>query len=295
MKPAPFSYARPTTLEEALQVLADSGDAKVLAGGQSLVPLLSMRLAAPGLLVDINALPGLSQVDCDSRGVRFGALVRHADLMADADAARVQPLLAKALGLVAHGTIRNRGTTVGSIVHADPAAEMPMVLRLLGGSITAASAGGTREIGAEELFPGPMESSLRSDELAVSAWVPALGQSAGVAVDEVARRHGDYALCGVAAVVGTEAGRITSVRAGFLSVCEVPTVVDLSEAFAAGTADDESLDAAAELALGSLDPEEDIHASAAYRTQLARTLTRRVIRAAHDNALDRAGKEGPTP
>lgn len=297
MKPAPFSYARPTTLAEAVQVLGEGEDAKVLAGGQSLVPLLSMRLAAPALLVDINGLPGLSQIDCDSRGVRFGALVRHADLMADAQAARVQPLLAQALGHVAHGTIRNRGTTVGSIVHADPAAEMPTVLRLLGGRVTVASRAGTRDIDAEELFPGPMESSLRSDELAVSAWVPALAPGAGVAVDEVARRHGDYALCGVAALVATEGGRITSVRAGYLSVCEVPTVVDLSEAFAAGTADDGSLDAAADLALASLDPETDIHASAAYRAQLARTLTRRVIRAAHDDALartDGAGTAGDT-
>lgn len=294
MKPAPFSYARPATLAEALEVLATSADAKVLAGGQSLVPLLSMRLAAPGLLVDINGIPGLSQIECDSRGVRFGALVRHAELLADPEVARVQPLLPRTLGLVAHGTIRNRGTTVGSIVHADPAAEMPMLLRLLGGSVTVASRAGTREIAADDLFPGPMESSLGADELAVSGWVPALAPGAGVAVEEVARRHGDYALCGVGALVHTEAGRITSVRVGYLSVCEVPTVVDVSEAFAAGTPGDESIAAATDLALSSLAPEADIHASAAYRTQLARTLTRRVIRAAHDDALDRAGKEGPT-
>jgi CO/xanthine dehydrogenase FAD-binding subunit len=287
VKPAPFAYARPSTLDEALATLAGDPDAKVLAGGQSLVPLLSMRLAAPGLLVDINGLPGLSRIDCDARGVRFGALVRHAELLAHSGAREVQPLLAQALGLVAHGTIRNRGTTVGSLVHADPAAEMPMVLRLLGGQVTVASSSGTRDIGADELFAGPMESSLRPDELAVSAWVPALAPDAGVAIDEVARRHGDYALCGVGAVVGTEDGRITSVRAGYLSVCEVPTVVDVSEAFAAGDATDAALDAAAEIALADLEPADDIHGSAAYRTQLTRTLTRRVVRAAYDDARGR--------
>ncbi len=287
MKPAPFSYARPVDLQEALRLLGGDRDAKVLAGGQSLVPLLSMRLAAPELLVDINGVPGLSQVDCDARGVRFGALVRHSDLLADDDAARTQPLLRKALALVAHATIRNRGTTVGSIVHADPAAEMPMVLRLLDGHVTVASSSGTRDIGAGDLFAGPMESSLRPDELAVSAWVPALAPATGVAIDEISRRHGDYALCGVAAVVGTENGRITSVRAGYLSVCEVPTVVDLSEAFAAGDSTDAALDAAAEIALAELDPADDIHATAAYRTQLARTLTGRVVRAAYDDARGR--------
>lgn len=288
MKPAPFSYARPTDLQEALDVLEGTPDAKVLAGGQSLVPLLSMRLAAPSLLVDINALTGLSQIDCDDRGVRFGALVRHSGLLADQRADSTQPLLSRALGLVAHATIRNRGTTVGSIVHADPAAEMPMVMRLLEGHVTAASAAGTRTIPASELFAGPMESTLRPDELAVSAWVPALAPGAGVAIDEVARRHGDYALCGVGAVVATEGERITSVKVGYLSVCEVPTVVDVSEAFAAGDASDAALDGAAEIALPELEPADDIHASAAYRTQLTRTLTHRVIRAAYHDARGRA-------
>lgn len=285
MKPAPFAFARPAELSEALGLLAANPNAKVLAGGQSLVPLLSMRLAAPELLVDINALPGLAQIDCDGDGVRIGALVRHADLLASEEAARVQPLLRRALRLVAHQTIRNRGTTVGSIVHADPAAEMPMVLRLLGGHVTAASTEGTREILADDLFVGPMESSLRHDELAVAATFPARPTGTGVAIDEVARRHGDYALCGVSALVGTESGRITAARAGYLSVCDVPTVVDLSEVFASGELTDTSLADAAELALSHLEPAADVHASAEYRAQLVRTLTRRVLRAAYDDAI----------
>ena len=163
-----FRSARPASLAEALEVLAATPDAKVLAGGQSLVPLLSMRLAAPGTLVDINGIPGLAYVRSGDDGVRVGALARHADVEADPEARRVQPLLSKALRMVAHPTIRNRGTTVGSVVHADAAAEMPAVLALLGGTVTAASTGGTREVGAADLFVGPLESSLRHDEIATA-------------------------------------------------------------------------------------------------------------------------------
>ena len=288
MKPAPFSYLRPTTLDEALASLAADPDAKVLAGGQSLVPLLSMRLAAPSALVDLNGLPGLDHVTADEKGVRVGALARHAAVEADPGARRVQPLVSLALQRVAHPTIRNRGTTVGSLVHADASAEMPVVLLLLGGSVTAASTAGTRTIAAEDLYVGPLESTLRHDEIATEAFFPALPDDAGVAFDEIARRHGDYALCGVAAVVRADAeGAITSVRVGYLSVSDVPTVLDLSEVFAAGTPDEQSLDRAADLALASLEPEGDIHGTAAYRAQLARVLTRRVVRQAHEDCLAR--------
>src|SRR4051812_16799467 len=157
VKPAPFSYVRPQGLEHALEALAADPGAKVLAGGQSLVPLLSMRLAAPSTLVDINALPDLDHVRVDAAGVPLGALARHADVLASPDVRRVQPLVPLALAQVAHATIRNRGTTVGSIVHADAAAEMPMVLTLLGGSVTVASTAGTRTIPAADLFAGPLE------------------------------------------------------------------------------------------------------------------------------------------
>ncbi|EID55996.1 FAD binding domain-containing protein [Saccharomonospora xinjiangensis] len=288
MKPAPFAFARPTSLAQALDLLAANPDAKVLAGGQSLVPLLSMRLASPALLIDINAIDALSRITADSAGVRVGAVARHAEVEAHPQARRVQPLLAKALRLVAHPAIRNRGTTVGSIVHADAAAEMPAVLRLLGGHVTARSTRGSRTIPADELFAGPLESTVRHDELVTEAFFPALSASDGVACDEVARRHGDYALCGVAAVVSsTPDGRVTSVRAGYLSVCEVPTVVELSDVFGAGEMTDRALADAAELALDSLDPVDDIHATADYRSQLARVLTRRVVRAAYDDSRAR--------
>ncbi len=284
LKPASFSFVRPSSLAEAVEALAADENAKVLAGGQSLIPLLSMRLAAPSMLVDINAL-GLDAITCSVDGVRIGALVRHAALEASAEAARVQPLLSRALRLVAHPTIRNRGTTLGSIVHADASAEMPAVLSLLGGSLTVASTRGTRTIPASELFAGPMESTLRHDEIAVEAFFPALSAGTGVAVDEVARRHGDYALCGVAAAVSATDGTVTSARASYLSVCEVPTVVDLTELFVSSGLTERSLDDAGALALESLDPGDDIHATTAYRSQLVRVLTRRVLQAAYDEAV----------
>ncbi|MBB6629074.1 FAD binding domain-containing protein [Nocardioides sp. KIGAM211] len=275
MKPAPFAYRRPGSLEEALEALAGEANAKVLAGGQSLVPLLSMRLAAPALLVDINGLPDLAAIAADATGVRIGALARHADVLASPDVRRVQPLVPLALAHVAHATIRNRGTTVGSIVHADAAAEMPVVLRVLGGSVEAASVRGRRTIPAEELFLGPLESSLAHDEVAVSAHVPALPVGAGVAFDEIARRHGDYALVGAAALVDGD-----TVRVGYLSVNDVPTVVDLGGV---------PLEDVGEAALAHLEPVGDIHATAAYRAQLVRVLTERVVRAAYAMA----GQEGP--
>lgn len=287
MKPAPFRHRRPTTIDEALDLLASEPEAKVLAGGQSLVPLLSMRLAAPGLLVDVNGLPDLDHVTTDGDGVRVGALARQSAVLAHDEAARVQPLLAMALQRVAHPTIRNRGTVVGSLVHADPSSELPVVLSLLGGSVEVASVRGRRTVPAEELYVGPLESSLAHDELAVEAFVPALPDDAGVAFDEVARRNGDYALCGVAALVRTDGDTITTARCGYLSVGEVPTVVDVTDVLRGG-ATDAALRDAGEQALSALDPQADIHATAEYRAQLVRVLTARVLRSAVDDARGRA-------
>jgi CO/xanthine dehydrogenase FAD-binding subunit len=288
LKPAPFLYVRPRGLQHALEALAADPGAKVLAGGQSLVPLLSMRLAAPSSLVDINALPDLDQVRVDDAGVHVGALARHADVLASPDVRRVEPLVSLALSHVAHATIRNRGTTVGSIVHADAAAEMPMVLALLDGSVSVASTSGTRTIPAGELFAGPLESTLHHDEIALEAFFPALAPGEGVGFEEIARRHGDYALVGVGAVVRVDGDAVVSARAGYLSVSDVPTVVDVTSALGGGISD-ESLAAAAELALGELDPADDLHATAAYRGQLVRVLTTRVLGAAYDDARGRAG------
>lgn len=296
MKPAPFSYSRPETVAEALATLAAHGaQAKVLAGGQSLIPLLSMRLAAPHHLVDINRLTGLSYVRVAGGKVAVGALARHAEVLRDAAAARAQPLLAAALRLVAHPTIRNRGTTVGSIVHADPAGEMTAVLALLGGSVRLAGPGGERVVAARDFFLGPLESDVRPGELAVEALFPVLGPAAGIAFAEVSRRNGDYALCGAAARVQLgDDGRVSAAHTAYLSVAPVPLVLDLSEALAgfdaAGSAappGPDAVTAAAALARERVDPEDDIHASAGYRRELAGVLTARVLRAAIAQARER--------
>jgi 2-furoyl-CoA dehydrogenase FAD binding subunit len=263
VKPAPFAYVRPASLPEALDALAADPGAKVLAGGQSLVPLLSMRLAAPTTLVDINGLPGLDGVETTPQGVRIGALARHADVLADEAAREVQPLIALALQHVAHATIRNRGTTVGSLAHADAAAEMPVVLALLGGSVEVASPRGSRTVAAQDLYVGPLETSLAHDEIVTSAFFPALPAGARVGFAEIARRQGDYAVVGVAAVVDGE-----SVRAGFVSVGDVPTVLDLSGASDPGA-----------YAVSRLEPAADLHATAEYRAHLVRVLTNRVVAA----------------
>jgi CO/xanthine dehydrogenase FAD-binding subunit len=285
VKPPAFRYSRPRSVAEAAQLLAEHGSqAKVLAGGQSLIPLLSMRLAEPDRLIDINSITELDYRRADADGVRIGALARHSAVLADPAVAARQPLLAAALGHVAHPTIRNRGTSVGSIVHADPAGELPAVLSVLAGSVTAVSEAGRRTVPAAELFAGPLETTLRPDELAVEAFFPALPAGSGAAFAELSRRHGDYALCGVAVLVELDADlRIHAARAGYLSMAATPRVLELTGPIA-GRPYDADLAAAAELAAAALDPEPDIHASAEYRRQLARVLTARALTEAARNA-----------
>jgi len=269
LKPPAFTYHRPTTVTEALRTLAEVGpDGKVLAGGQSLVPVLNMRLAAPGHLVDINRLEELSYVRVSDSEVRVGALARHADTERDEAAFAAIPLLRQATAHVAHPAIRNRGTTVGSLAHADPAAELPAVLSLLAGSVVLASSSGRRTVGADDFFIGPLESAVRPDELAVEAVFPRPPARTGTAWLEISRRRGDYALCGVGALVTLdEDRRVVAARACFISVGPTPVLVDLTDA--ADWAE------AGALAAAALDPEDDIHATAAYRRHLVRVLTAR--------------------
>jgi carbon-monoxide dehydrogenase medium subunit len=294
VKPPPLRYSRPGSTAEALATLASLGEhGKVLAGGQSLVPLLSMRLAAPEHLVDINRLVELGYVRLEDGQVRVGALARHAQVLADPAAAAAQPLLAKALRYVAHAAIRNRGTTVGSIVHADPAGEMPTVLAVLGGAVRVAHQGGERLVPASEFFLGPLESAVEPGDLATEALFPVLPPSAGTGFAEVSRRRGDYAVCGVAATIQLdEDGRIARARAGYLSVGPSPLVLDLTEAAAADGTD--GFAAAADRARQQLDPEPDIHATADYRRHLAGVLTRRALLEAFGEAQvrDGAGRNG---
>jgi len=274
MKPPVFEYHRPETVDEALSVLAEAGtDGKVLAGGQSLVPVLNMRLAAPRHLVDINRLADLAYVRSGPDGVRIGALARHAEVERDGPAHAAVPLLRQALENVAHPTIRNRGTTVGSIVHADPSGEAPAVLTLLGGSMKLARAGSTRTVPAAEFFVAPLESALRPGELAVEAYFPRPPDRSGTAWREVSRRHGDYALCGVGVLVTLDDDlRVAAARAAFISVGPTPVLVDLTDAVAGQQYDAVDWSAAATLARDRIEPEDDIHATASYRAHLAGVL-----------------------
>jgi aerobic carbon-monoxide dehydrogenase medium subunit len=293
VKPASVKYSRPESVAAALGTLADLGpEGKVLAGGQSLVPLMSMRLAAPGHLVDINRLAELSYVRAAADLVRVGALARHADVLAS-PAAAAQPLLAKALRCVAHPAIRNRGTTVGSIVHADPAAEMPAVLALLGGAVRVTSAGGERLVPADEFFLGPLESDIRPGELATEVQFPVLPAAAGTGFAELSRRRGDYAVCGVAVVawLGPD-GTVGGARAAYLSVGPVPLVLELTATVAGATAGADDFPGVAGLVRAQLDPEPDIHATAEYRRHLAGVLTVRALREAVAEARQRTSGEG---
>ncbi|MEI4273602.1 FAD binding domain-containing protein [Klenkia sp. LSe6-5] len=291
MKPAPFGYADPTSLDEALALLSEEG-AKVLAGGQSLLPLLSMRLASPATLVDINKVPGLDTVDVtpsgDGAGVRVGALVRHAQLLHHAEAAQVQPLLARATSNVAHPAIRNRGTTVGSIAHADPSGEMTSVLALTGGSVTVATPEGSSAIDWADFFVGPLETSVHSPAVVTDAFFPALPPRSGTAFEEVSRRKGDYAVCGAGVTVTLdEDSRVVSARAAYISVGLVPEVHDLTEAVAGRPVAEADWAAAGDLARSLVDPDGDLHASADYRRLLVGVLTERTLARAAKEAADR--------
>ncbi|MFC7448053.1 FAD binding domain-containing protein [Rhodococcus daqingensis] len=291
MKPSPLKYHRPRSIEEACQVLAEvAHEGKVLAGGQSLIPMLSMRLAAPANLVDITAIDNLDSITASAEsGVTFEALATHAALASNREANRVQPLIGRALQLVAHPTIRNRGTTVGSIVHADPSAEMPAVLLLLDGSVAVRSVRGSREIPARELFLGPLESSLEPDEIATSATIPGVVPGVGVAIDEIARRHGDYALVGVAARVQVADGEVKNARVTYVSAGDFGEVVDYTDVIRGASATDDRdplWNTLSETARERIGTEADIHATARYRSQLVAALTARVVmRAARDGVL----------
>jgi aerobic carbon-monoxide dehydrogenase medium subunit len=281
MKPPPFTYHAPTTVSEALDALAAVGDdGKVLAGGQSLIPLLNMRLAAPPHLIDINGVDELEVVTVDGSGVTVGARVRHAALEHHEAALAACPLLGDALPLVAHPVIRNRGTVCGSIAHADPAGELTAVLALVGGTVHVASrVGGApsrRDVAAADFFLGPLTSALRPAELVESVTFPAV--RGGTAFAELARRHGDYALCGAGAVVDLDDDdRVRSARLGFISVGPVPVVVDVTDTLGGETLDDAALEAASRRARDAVDPDEDIHASADYRRHLAGVLAARAL------------------
>ena len=288
MKPAPFEYVDPRSVDEAVEHLGRHGDeAKVLAGGQSLMPMLNLRLARPALIVDINRVPDLDRITEDHGTLRVGALVRQRAL--ERWSASRAPVLAAGLRLVGHTAIRNRGTVAGSVVHADPAAELPALLLCLDGAVVARSRGGEREIPAGALFQGPLMTTLRMDELVVETrWVlPSAG--AGWSVQEVARRHGDFALVGVAVLVTRTRGVVERVSIALFGAGPVPVRAAAAERALIGQRPTPALvEQASRAAIEGLEPLGDLHAPPAYRSSVARTLTARALAEALERARNDA-------
>jgi len=288
MKPAPFDYFSPATVEEALALLDEhGGDAKPLAGGQSLIPAMNFRLARPAVLVDLNRIADLAYVRAAPGGVAIGAMTRQRAVERSDDVARAAPLLAEAMPSIAHPQIRNRGTLGGSIAHADPSAELPAVMLALDAQFRAKSATGERSIAAGEFFKGMLETALAPGELLVEIAVPRLPASSGTAFLEMARRHGDYALVGVAVVVTLDPrGRCQEAKLSLLSVGDGPVLATEAGKVLAGQSPSEELLRAAgdAAATRDVDPPSDIHASAAYRRQLVAVLTRRALARAFERA-----------
>lgn len=288
MKPAPFAYHRPASLDEALDLLGSLGDdAKLLAGGQSLVPLLALRLAAPAHLIDIAGLPGLGTVTSTGRGYLVGAGVTQRAAEHDPNLTRDVPLLTDALPLIAHPQIRNRGTVCGSLAHADPAAELPAVACALEATLHLTSIRGTRLVAAADFFRSYLETALAPDEILVGVELPHARAHQGAAFCELSRRHGDFGVAG-AAVVLTLApdGRVASLRLALSGVASVPVRPGGAEALAVGAEVSEELFVAiAHAATVGLDPPDDIHATAAYRRHVAGVLVRRALRDAHHRAI----------
>jgi aerobic carbon-monoxide dehydrogenase medium subunit len=281
MKPAPFDYVAPASLDEALGAMATGGgDAKVLAGGQSLVPMLALRLARPTLLVDINRLPGLDGIREASGLLEIGALVRQRAL--ERWAATRSALFAEVLRHVAHPPIRNRGTVVGNVVHADPASELPAVLLCLEGVVVARGPRGERMIPADRFYRAPLTTALGPDELATAVRFTLPPAEAGWGFAEVSRRHGDFALVGAVAVVTRGAdGAVSRARLAFFGAGGTPTrALAAEQALAGRTATPSLLGEAARAAAAALSPDADIHATAAYRRQVAGTLAERTLAAA---------------
>ena len=292
MKPPLFRYQAPRTLKEAVVALASDPDAMVLAGGQSLLPAMNFRLANPSLLVDIQHVTELKGIAIEGGRIIVKAMTRHRELELDERVRAANPLLNEAMAHVAHIPIRNRGTVVGSLCHADGAAEVPLVLVLLGGSVLVEGPAGRREIAADEFFRFHLTTTRRRDEIAVEARFPVLRADNGWAFDEVTRRHGDYAIAGVGAVVRMNAdGRLSEIRLAACGVTSRPIRLPQAEKLLNGTALSEAdLKAAGRAAAEAVTAPDDMHASNAYRRRAVATLVRRMAAKAATRARERIGR-----
>jgi len=280
MKLPAFEYACPATLSEAVALLAShDGDAKAIAGGQSLVPMLAFRVASPSLLVDLRKLPGLDRIEITDAGVHLGALVRWRDIEDDARLREAHPLLAAAIKHVAHYQIRNRGTVGGSVAHADPAAEMPGIVVTCEATIAVTGKSGARVIAADEFFQGALTTALASDEIITEIRFPAWPTGRRFGFEEFALRRGDFALAAAAVFYDQDAGgRAVNAHVGVIGVGDRPVRLATVEATLNGARVDAAVIArAAAAASAAVDPQDDIHASAAYRRSLVGTMVERAL------------------
>ena len=288
MKPAPFELHIPSTIDEAAGVLAAHGDeAKVLAGGQSLVPLLALRLTRFEHLVDLNRIEALQGIHRQSGWLSIGAMTRQAAVEHDSEVAAAAPLLHRALPFIGHFQIRNRGTVGGSIAHADPASELPAVALALDAELVASGPAGSRVVPARDFFLGMWTTALGEDELLTTVRLPVWGDRCGFAVEEFARRHGDFAIAGVACGVQVDdKGVIARAAIALFGMGSTPMRADTAEAAIVGaeaTATD--VHAAAVAAVEATEPGDDIHGTADYRRRVARHLTARALTSAIEEAV----------
>ena len=288
MKPAPFVYLAPDSLDAALEALAEHGaDAKVLAGGQSLIPVMNFRLAQPAVLVDLNRIGELDFIEEGNGGLRIGGMTRQSRVEHDPGVRRLLPLLHEAMPHIAHPQIRNRGTIGGTLAHADPAAELPAVAVALGGRVRLVSLGGERWVPAAEFFRSLFTTALEPGEIVAELELPPPAERTGYAFLEVARRQGDYAQVGIAASLGLdESGVCCAARLVYFSVGDRPMEAAGAARVLVGERPSEALfgGAAEHAALQEIDPSGDIHASAAFKRHLAEVLTRRVLSLAFTRA-----------
>ena len=282
MKPPLFAYRAPRTVDEAIKFLAGDADAMVLAGGQSLMPAMNFRVANPSMLVDIQHVEGLKGIVIENGEIVIKAMTRHRELELDPDVRRANPLIAETMQHVAHVPIRNRGTVVGSLCHADPSAEMPLLFVLLDGTLVARGPNGIRHIQAEQFFQSFLTTTRKQDEIVVEARLPVLPAGAGWAFDEVTRRHGDYALVGVGCVVQLdESGRAHGVRLAACGISDRPIRLKAAEAVLNGTSlAADALAAAARASLDAVTQSDDMNTSASYRRRVLGALIRRLVLAA---------------
>jgi carbon-monoxide dehydrogenase medium subunit len=275
VKPAPFAYAKARTLQDASDLLGQ-GDAKLLAGGQSLIATLNMRLSAPALLVDINGIGGLSGIARKNGTIEIGALTRHAEAERSKDIAEHAPLIARAMPHIGHPAVRNRGTIGGSVAFADPAAELPACMLALGGEIDIEGPKGKRTVKADDFFKDLFETALGPQDVLTAIRVPAVNKNTRVGFAELARRHGDYAIVGLAATARADGKGLADVRLAFFGVGTTPMRAKKAEAALNGAVDDKTIDAAIDTL--NLDPPDDVQATGAVKKHLAGVLLKRVAR-----------------